>query len=100
MPRSPVPSPHAASIRGSVYSALLHKMETCRGEVYPFHVGDTFMEPAEGCRMEDFTVAENPGMHRYTAPRGLPSLVDAVVDRLRSRTGAPLERGNVFVSGG
>lgn len=100
MPRPPGLAPIPASIKGSVYSSVLHRLEACRGETYPLHVGDTFLEPAPGCRMEDFTVASHPGMHRYAPPQGLPALVDAVVDRLRGRTGVRLERENVFVAGG
>ena len=100
MPRPPHLSPAAISIKGSVYSSVLHRLAAYGGEVYPLHVGDTFLEPAEGCRMEDFTVAAHPGMHRYAPPQGLPALVDAVVERLRARTGVPLERANVFVAGG
>ncbi len=100
MPRPPQLSPAATSIKGSVYSSVLHRLAAYQGEVYPLHVGDTFLEPAAGCRMEDLTVAAHPGMHRYAPPQGLPALVDAVVDRLRARTGAPLERANVFVAGG
>jgi N-succinyldiaminopimelate aminotransferase len=100
MPRPPHLSPAAISIKGSVYSSVLHRLAEYGGQVYPLHVGDTFLEPAEGCRMEDFTVASHPGMHRYAPPQGLPALVDAVVERLRARTGVPLERANVFVAGG
>lgn len=100
MPRPPCLSPAATSIKGSVYSSVLHRLASFRGEVCPLHVGDTFLEPPEGCRMEDFTVADHPGMHRYSPPQGLPALVDAVVDRLRARTGVPVERSNVFVAGG
>jgi N-succinyldiaminopimelate aminotransferase len=100
MPRPPQLSPVAASIKGSVYSSVLHRLEAYGGEVYPLHVGDTFLEPAQGCRMEDFAVAAHPGMHRYAPPQGIPALVDAVVDRLRARTGVRLERANVFVAGG
>ena len=100
MPRSPQLAPVPLSIKGSVYSSVLHRLAAYGGEVYPLHVGDTFLEPAEGCRMEDFTVAAYPGMHRYAPPQGLPALVDAIVDRLRARTGVPLERANVFVAGG
>ena len=64
MPRPPQLSPAATSIKGSVYSPVLHRLAAYQGEVYPLHVGDTFLEPPEGCRMEDFTVAEHPGMHR------------------------------------
>ncbi len=100
MPRAPQLSPAVSSIKGSVYSSVLHRLVAYQGEVYPLHVGDTFLEPAEGCRMEDLTVAAHPGMHRYAPPQGLPALVDAVVDRLRTRTGVPVERSNVFVAGG
>lgn len=100
MPRPPQLSPAATSIKGSVYSSVLHRLEAYEGEVYPLHVGDTFLEPADGCRMEDLTVAAHPGMHRYAPPQGLPALVDAVVDRIRVRTGVPVERSNVFVAGG
>lgn len=100
MPRPPQLSPAATSIKGSVYSSVLHRLAAYEGEVYPLHVGDTFLEPADGCRMEDLTVATHPGMHRYAPPQGLPALVGAVVDRLRARTGVPLERANVFVAGG
>jgi N-succinyldiaminopimelate aminotransferase len=100
MPRPPQLSPAAASIKGSVYSSVLHRLAAWGGEVYPLHVGDTFLEPAEGCRMEDFPLADHPGANRYAPPQGLPALVDAVVDRLRARTGVPLGRENVFVTGG
>jgi N-succinyldiaminopimelate aminotransferase len=100
MPRPPQLSPAASSIKGSVYSSVLHRLAKYGGEVYPLHVGDTYLEPVEGCRMEDFPLAAHPGIHRYAPPQGLPALVDAVVDRLRARTGVPLERENVFVTGG
>lgn len=88
------------NIRGSVYSNLAHRLETFPGEVYPLHVGDTFMEPAAGCRMEDLRVADYPGMHRYASPHGLPALLDALVERTRARTGVPTERDNVLVTAG
>ncbi len=67
------PSPVLALRRrhlGAVYSALAHRLASFPGEVYPLHVGDTWMEPPEGCRMEDLKIADWPGMHRYAAPRG------------------------------
>ena len=100
MPRHPGFSPSVQDIAGAVYSALAHRLASFRGEVYPLHVGDTWMEPAEGCRMEDVTVVENPGMHRYAAPQGMPALIDALVERVRQRTGVPTERENVLVATG
>lgn len=100
MPRHPRFSPSVQDISGAVYSALAHRLASHRGEVYPLHVGDTWMEPPEGCRMEDLRVAEYPGMHRYAAPQGMPALLDAIVERVRERTGVPTERDNVLVATG
>jgi aspartate/methionine/tyrosine aminotransferase len=100
MPRHPGFSPSVDDIAGSVYSALAHRLETYRGEVYPLHVGDTWMEPPEGCRMEDLHVAEYPGMHRYAPPQGLPALLDAIAERVEARSGAPTRRENVLVATG
>jgi aspartate/methionine/tyrosine aminotransferase len=100
MPRHPHFSPSVAGISGSVYSALAHRLASFKGEVYPLHVGDTWMEPPAGCRMEDLTVAAWPGMHRYAAPQGMPALLDAIVEQVRHRTGVATERENVLVATG
>lgn len=100
MPRPPRLAAIPLSMKGSVYSTVLGRLAACTGEAYPLHVGDTYLEPAAGSHMGDLSVADHPGMHRYAPPQGLPALVDAVVERLRARTGVPLERENVFVAGG
>lgn len=100
MPRPFEFSPSVAQIAGSVYSSLAHRMSTFQGETFPFHVGDTWMEPPAGSRMEDLRVADHPGMHRYAAPQGIPALLDAVVERVRARSGAPTERENVLMATG
>jgi len=100
MPSFPQTAASIAGIESSVYSSLAHRVATHRGEVFPLHVGDTWLEPAVGCRMQDLTVEEHPGMHRYGPPQGLPRLLDAVVERLRARTQVPTERANVLVTAG
>ncbi len=100
MPRAPHVSGPVAAIKGSVYSKLLHRLARQEGEVYPFHVGDTYREPPPGCAMEDLKAAEHPDMNRYTAPQGLPALVDVLVERIRARTGVPVGRTQLFVTGG
>lgn len=100
MPRFPHVSPSVASIQGSVYTALAHKLATYEGEIYPFHIGDTWMEPAEGLRMEDLRVQDHPGMHRYSKPQGLPELLDAIAERTCERTGERTARDNVLVAAG
>ncbi|HEX3526713.1 MAG TPA: pyridoxal phosphate-dependent aminotransferase [Thermoanaerobaculia bacterium] len=100
MPRHPHFSPSVDDISGAVYSALAHRLASFPGEVYPLHVGDTWMEPPEGCRMEDLTVAQYPGMHRYAPPQGMPALIDALVEQTRARSGAATERENILITTG
>ncbi len=100
MPRYPQVDESVSRIRGSAFSGLADRLAAHRGEVYPLHVGDTWMEPAEGCRMQDLRVDENPGMHRYAPPRGLPALIDAVAERCRARSGVPTDRSNVLIAAG
>ncbi|MCB9742875.1 MAG: pyridoxal phosphate-dependent aminotransferase [Alphaproteobacteria bacterium] len=83
-----------------MFSRLLPKIAAREGEIFPLHVGDTWMEPFEGGRMEDLRVTAHPGMHRYTSPQGHPALLDAVVDKVRHRNGLQAERGSVLITAG
>lgn len=100
MPRYPGANSAVTAIGGAVYSALAHRLATHVGEVYPLHVGDTWLEPALGCRMQDLTVEAHPGMHRYAPPQGLRALIEAVAARVSTRTGVPTDRTNVLVTAG
>jgi len=100
MPRYPHISPSLVEIGGSVFSALAHRLASHDGEVYPLHVGDTWLEPVEGCRMQDLTVEEHPGMHRYSPPHGIAPLLGAVAERARARTRVPTGPDNVLIAAG
>lgn len=100
MPRFPQVAPTVAAIPGSVYSLLSHRLERYRGEVYPLSVGDTWMEPPPGCRMEDFHVADHPGMHRYAPVQGIPELVSRLAERVERRSGARTGPENVLMTTG
>jgi N-succinyldiaminopimelate aminotransferase len=80
MPKPPQLSATLAAVRSDLYSSLSHKLKDLPKPPIPLHVGDTWLEPADGARMEDFTVREHPGMHRYSRPHGHPDLVAAVAD--------------------
>ena len=100
MPRHPKAASSVKGINDTLFSGLAHRARDREGEVYPLHVGDTWLEPAEGCRMEDLRVEDHPGMHRYASPQGMPRLIEAIVERTRARTEAPTEPGNVLVTAG
>lgn len=100
MPRNPRVAPSVAAIPSSPYSALAHRLATYDGEVYPLHVGDTWMEPAIGCRMQDLSVEDHPGMHRYAHPQGMPDLLAAIAQHTKTTTGVPTTPNNVLVAAG
>ena len=85
---------------GAVYSPFADRIATHPGPIFPLHVGDTWMEPFEGGRMQDLSVDDYPGMHRYCDTRGIPELVDALVEKVRERNGLAVERESLLVAGG
>lgn len=99
MPRFPDFSPSAQTVRGSVYSGLSRRPDSGQPPV-PLHIGDTWMEPPLGCRMEDLKVADHPGMHRYSAVPGLPQLRKRIAEVHGNRAGVATESDNVIVTAG
>lgn len=99
MPRFPNIATSAEALRGSVYSGLKKQPVSGRPPV-PLHVGDTWMEPAQGCRMQDIRVEDHPGMHRYSPVTGYPHLRERIAEVHGGRTGVATERGQVVVTGG
>ncbi|RME29426.1 MAG: pyridoxal phosphate-dependent aminotransferase [Deltaproteobacteria bacterium] len=81
MPRHPDISPVIAAMPRGVFSSVAHRIAGLRGEVYPLHIGDTWLEPPEGCRLEDLRTEQHPGIHRYGRPRGRPELIAAIAAR-------------------
>ena len=81
MPRHPDASTTVRAMAGGVFSRLAGRIAALEGEVYPLHVGDTWLSPATGARMEDLRESDMPGLHRYCRPMGHPTLVRALSDR-------------------
>ena len=100
MPRPPRVAAEVAAMPGAVYSPLGERIAQRRGPLYPLHVGDTWREPFAGGRMQDLAQAAQPGINRYTATQGIAELVDAIVEKLRTRNGLACERASVVVTGG
>ncbi|MBW2253600.1 MAG: pyridoxal phosphate-dependent aminotransferase [Deltaproteobacteria bacterium] len=100
MPRHPRVAPTIRAMEGRVYSSLARRLAKHSGEVYPLHIGDTWMEPPDGCRMEDLSAADHPGMHRYAPVQGTHGLLDTIVEWTEARSGGRLEREQVLVATG
>jgi aspartate/methionine/tyrosine aminotransferase len=99
MPRFPEISSSAIAVKGSVYSGLKRKPKSGQPPV-PLHIGDTWMEPPEGCRMQDLQIETHPGMHRYTPVSGLPQLHEIIAAVHGRRTGIATETSQIVVTGG
>jgi len=100
MPRFPRANPSAEAMPGSVYAPVGGDASAPPGEVCPLNVGDTWLEPFEGGRLEDIHQAEHPGLNRYSPTQGLAPLIDAIVEKVRGRNGLACEREGVLVSAG
>jgi N-succinyldiaminopimelate aminotransferase len=85
---------------GAVYSPIAKRLDAQAAGLVPLHVGDTWMEPFAGGRMEDLSVADHPGMHRYSETEGIGELIDAIVEKLRARNRIPCERESVLTAAG
>ena len=87
-------------MKGSVYSALAARLRQYEGETYPFHVGDTWMDPPEGCHMQDLKTGAHQGLHRYTTPAGDDGLVQAILAHRTRVEGTPVTAGQLCVAVG
>jgi N-succinyldiaminopimelate aminotransferase len=85
---------------GAVFSPVAARLAELRTCVCPLHVGDTWLQPFVGSRMEDLREAEHPDLHRYSETQGLPQLVSALVEKVRARNAIPCEPASVLVTAG
>ncbi len=100
MPRPTKPAAAVAAMPDRVFSPLAHRVLGQGGSVFPLHVGDTWLEPFDGGRMQDLDAESHPGIHRYCETRGIPELRDALVEKARERNGLACERDSVLVAAG
>jgi len=100
LPRPPDCVPQVVEMPGAVYSPSGDRSAETSPDVCPLNVGDTWMEPFVGGRMQDLREAEHPGLHRYSPTQGIPTLVDAIIDKLRERNAQHCERDSVLVCAG
>lgn len=100
MPRFPAISRTSETLSDRVYSVLAQKARGRPGPMYPLHVGDTYREPLLSARAESQRSADFSRLHNYAPVQGEPSLLDAIVDDVRARTGITLDREGLQVVAG
>lgn len=85
MPQFPKCDSTFEGVTGSAFSALAPRIASLRGEIYPLHIGDTWMEPAPALRVESLVVQGEPRPHKYANPNGNPSLLAAIADKVKKK---------------
>lgn len=98
MPRFPLSSPTAEGLSDRVFGQLTPRDPS--KPVAPLNVGDTYLEPIACARAEAQRSASHPRLHNYAPVQGEPALLDAVLDKVRRRSGVELQRSNVQVMAG
>lgn len=102
MPRFPGVSAPASAVPASIFARLVEKLRSYKGEVFPFHLGDTHLDPPPGARLYDLDWTEDSTgkLYRYAAPEGDLELITAIVRKLADKNGIVVERSNVQVTAG
>ncbi|MEM7410727.1 MAG: pyridoxal phosphate-dependent aminotransferase [Myxococcota bacterium] len=90
----------ALAMPGAVFSPIADRLRSAPQGVCPLHVGDTWLEPFDGARMQDLAVDSHAGLHRYCETRGVPELVEALTAKLRERNGLDADPTRVLVTAG
>jgi N-succinyldiaminopimelate aminotransferase len=91
MPRHPDVDPALAGLGGSVFSDLAPRIAALTGEIYPLHIGDTWMDPSPGLRWRDLKNDEDPRPHLYCDPHGITPLIDRLVEKVRTANRIPID---------
>lgn len=93
-------APRVGGLPGAVYSRFAARLAAFEGETYPFHVGDTWLSPPDGCRTDQLRHEDFPGLNRYTNVPGDPGLIADVARRVAARTGVACRDEEVVIAAG
>jgi N-succinyldiaminopimelate aminotransferase len=100
MPRYPRNAASAEGLSDRVFGHLLERSLGRSDKIYPLHVGDTYLEPLAAARAEAQRSSERQRLHNYSPVQGEPELLDAILDKVKRRSGIALERDCVQVMSG
>ncbi|MFZ9886598.1 MAG: pyridoxal phosphate-dependent aminotransferase [Myxococcota bacterium] len=97
-PYEPRLATRTAGLRPSLYARLLRRLESYAGEVYPFHIGESWLLPDPSVKRALAELDEH-SVHRYGHPQGLPVLRELIADQL-THAGPAVSADNVVVTHG
>lgn len=85
----------------SVYSQLIHRLKNREGEIYPLHVGDTYLSPP--IELHDPMLIDGEyasALNRYTPVRGADHVVETARRWLENRQQMVVREDELIVTGG
>ncbi len=100
MPRFPYVAASSESLTDGVFSRLAARAKERGGDVFPLHVGDTWLDPPQAARAEAQLTSAVSRLHNYAPVQGEPVLIDAILRHVARRAGVRLERELVQVMSG
>jgi aspartate/methionine/tyrosine aminotransferase len=102
MPRHPNLSGPAAAMPASIFARLVERLAGYPGEIVPFHIGDTHVEPPPAARLEnlDFAGMSTSKLYAYGPPAGDPELIEAVLGKLAAKNGLRASAAGVQITSG
>ena len=78
MPAYPQTQSYLDDMRGRPFSKFSAEIEEMGLPTYPLHIGDTYLEPFFGSRIEDILLSDHPSSHKYISPKGHPILISSL----------------------
>src|SRR5262245_11305351 len=100
MPRFPNAAAGTTGIYKSVFAGMADRLAAVRGETYPLHIGDTYLDPLGSIVGGlDFSAEESTALARYSHPHGRADLLEAVRRDL-AKLSLPSEDGEVLITSG
>ena len=97
---TPPLSPRLGKVGRSVYSQLLHRLASYEGEIYPLHVGDTYLDPAVSVEQAVAGHGMSIASNRYTPVRGAPEVIKTACQWLSDRQGILVSADEILITGG
>lgn len=85
-------------LRPSLYARVLSRLAAYGGEVYPFHIGETWLLPTAAVQ-DALREADDRSVHRYGHPQGIAPLREALAARL-GESGHDVTAADVVVTHG
>ncbi len=86
-------------LAGSVFSKFLKEAKNAK-EIYPLHVGDSWLTPPKELIMENLKHSSHPHINKYAPPGGIPELREKIAELWSNKLNTNLTKNNVMIAAG